>query len=113
LGTLVFILLVILVLSVLLGAGGYSVRRTWSPAGSEIVEVGDFAGVGAGAAAAVLAMAVLILLFLGFTQWNWFGTATVPANNPAVTTPQQGIQSPPAGASGSPSSSPSANPSPS
>jgi hypothetical protein len=41
LGTLLFILLVILVLAVLLGAGGYSVRRYWSPAGGEVVEGGD------------------------------------------------------------------------
>lgn len=117
-GTLLFILLVILVLSVLLGAGGYSVRRTWSPAGSEIVEVGDYASVGAGAGAAVLAMLVLVLLFLGFTRWNWFGTTSTGVQaNPVVTTPQQGIQSPPVGASaspsGSPGSSPSAQPSPS
>ena len=52
-GTLLFILLVILVLAVLLGAGGYSVRRYWSPAGSEVVETGDM-GSGAGAGVAVI-----------------------------------------------------------
>ena len=74
-GTLLFILLVILVLAVLLGAGGYSVRRYWSPAGSEVVETSETgSGAGAGIAAAILALLVLILLFFGFTQWNWFGT---------------------------------------
>jgi len=63
LGTLLFILLVILVLAVLLGAGGYSVRRYWSPAGSEVVETGDTgSGAGAGIAAAILALLVLMLL---------------------------------------------------
>jgi hypothetical protein len=107
LGILLFILLVILVLAVLLGAGGYSVRRYWSPAGSEIVETSDTGmGAGAGIAAAVLALMVLILLFFGFTQWNWFGGArpAVPAttNNPSIASPatQQ-------------SASPSAQPSPS
>ena len=103
-GTLLFVLLIILVLAVLLGAGGYSVRRYWSPAGSEVVETGDTTGAGAGIAAAVLALLVLILLFFGFTQWNWFGTRSVAppttTNNPAV--------SPIA-----PSSAPSAAPSPS
>lgn len=90
-GTLLFILLVILVLAVLLGAGGYSVRRYWSPAGSEVVETGgDYgAGAGAGMAAAILALLVLILLFFGFTQWNWFGTRSAPStiNNPTVNSP--------------------------
>ncbi|HYL08651.1 MAG TPA: hypothetical protein VEU76_08870, partial [Candidatus Udaeobacter sp.] len=74
-----FILLVILVLAVLLGAGGYSVRRYWSPAGTEVVEGGDTygGGAGAGVAAAILALLVLILLFFGFTQWNWFGSRAV------------------------------------
>src|SRR5205807_9625211 len=40
LGTLLFIILVVIVLAALLGAGGYSVRRYWSPAGSEVVETG-------------------------------------------------------------------------
>jgi hypothetical protein len=92
LGTLLFILLVILVLAVLLGAGGYSVRRYWSPAGSEVVETtGDTgSGAGAGIAAAILALLVLILLFFGFTSWNWFGTRGVApstTNNPTVSTP--------------------------
>ncbi|HET7421826.1 MAG TPA: hypothetical protein VFL27_15710 [Candidatus Dormibacteraeota bacterium] len=105
-GTLLFVLLIILVLAVLLGAGGYSVRRYWSPAGSEVVETGDTgAGAGAGIAAAILALLVLILLFFGFTQWNWFGTRSgtaPPVTQPVVSTqPLQG------------SSSPSAMPSPS
>jgi hypothetical protein len=109
LGTLLFILLVILVLAVLLGAGGYSVRRYWSPAGSEVVETGGDigAGAGAGVAAAILALLVLILLFFGFTQWNWFGTREVaPAttNNPTIASPATG---------GGASASPSANASPS
>jgi hypothetical protein len=109
LGTLLFILLVILVLAVLLGAGGYSVRRYWSPAGSEVVETDTGTGAGGGVAAAILALLVLILLFFGFTQWNWFGArsgAPASTNNPTVASPMPG---------GSPGggSSPSAMPSPS
>jgi len=89
LGTLLFIILVVIVLAALLGAGGYSVRRYWSPAGSEVVETGgDTTGAGAGIAAAMIALLVLILLFFGFTRWNWFGavpTTTAP--------PQQTVQS--------------------
>ena len=48
LGTFLLIVLVILLLLALLGAGGYSVRRYWSPAGSEVVETSD-SGYGAGA----------------------------------------------------------------
>ena len=108
LGTLLFILLVILVLAVLLGAGGYSVRRYWSPAGSEVVETGDTgSGAGAGIAAAILALLVLMLLFFGFTQWNWFGTRSGVQNNPVVTSPQQGQQSPSGGGNASPSAKPS------
>ena len=110
-GTLLFILLVILVLAVLLGAGGYSVRRYWSPAGSEVVETsGDTgAGAGAGIAAAILALLVLSALFFGFTQWHQFGTrsgAGTMTNNPSVTSPM------PSGGGGT-NSSPSAKPSPS
>lgn len=107
-GVLLFILLVILVLAVLLGAGGYSVRRYWSPAGSEVVETSDSAtGAGAGVAASVLALLVLILLFFGFTQWNWFGTRSAApsvVNNPSVASPMpgSGVQS-----SASPMASPS------
>jgi len=106
------VLLLVLVLAVLLGAGGYSVRRYWSPAGSEVVETGDTgSGAGAGIAAAVLALLVLIVLFFGFTQWNWFGTrSTAPpstTNNPTVASPM------PSGNPGGASSSPSAMPSPS
>ena len=97
-GTLLFILLIVLVLAVLLGAGGYSVRRYWSPAGSEVVETSDTAaGAGAGVAAAILALLVLILLFFGFTQWNWFGTrsaAPSTVNNPPITSPAPGGASP-------------------
>src|SRR5436309_12413987 len=107
LGTLLFILLIILVLAVLLGAGGYSVRRYWSPAGTEVVEGGDTgSGAGAGIGAAILALLVLILLFFGFTQWNRFGTrsgATPKTNNPSVTSP---MPSSGGGASSSPSAQP-------
>ncbi len=109
LGTLLFLLLVVLVLAVLLGAGGYSVRRYWSPAGSEVVETGGDLGTGAGAgiAAAVLALLMLIVLFFGFTQWNWFGAREVAPstiNNPTVASPAPG---------GGATASPSANASPS
>jgi hypothetical protein len=107
LGTLLFILLIILVLAVLLGAGGYSVRRYWSPAGSEVVETSDtMGGAGAGIAAAILAMLVLILLFFGFTQWNWFGTRTVTPsqNNPTIASP---ATQPGGGGGASPAASPS------
>src|ERR1700682_3001672 len=110
LGTLLFIVLVILVLAVLLGAGGYSVRRYWSPAGSEVVETSETTGgAGAGIAAAILALLVLILLFFGFTQWNWFGArqGTTPAiNNPTVASPA----TVPGG--GAPAASPAASPTP-
>ena len=111
-GTLLFIVLVILVLAVLLGAGGYSVRRYWSPAGSEVVETSETTGSGAGAgiAAAILALLVLIVLFFGFTQWNWFGTrsgAPSTTNNPTVTSPAPGQQSPSGGSKTSPSALPS------
>ena len=111
-GTLLFILLVILVLAVLLGAGGYSVRRYWSPAGSEVVETGDMgSGAGAGVAAAILALLVLILLFFGFTQWNWFGTrsgAPATTNNPTVVSPAPGqTKQSPSGGGASPSAMPS------
>ena len=111
-GALLFIVLVILVLAVLLGAGGYSVRRYWSPAGSEVVESDSTgSGAGAGIAAAVLALLVLILLFFGFTQWNWFGTrgGIAPAQNQTVTSPVTN----PGGGGGGTQSSPSAMASPS
>ena len=114
LGTLLFIVLVILVLAVLLGAGGYSVRRYWSPAGSEVVETSETTGgAGGGIAAAILALLVLIVLFFGFTQWNWFGTRTTtgPVNNPTVSSPAPttgtGAGS---GTAASPAASPSASP---
>jgi hypothetical protein len=111
LGTLLFIVLVVLVLAVLLGAGGYSVRRYWSPAGSEVVETGETTGgAGAGIAAAILALLVLILLFFGFTQWNWFGarSAGAPANNPTVSSPAPTSNT---GAGGGTAASPAASPS--
>ena len=114
-GVLLFIVLVILVLAVLLGAGGYSVRRYWSPAGSEVVETDTTGGGGAGAgiAAAVLSLLVLILLFFGFTQWNWFGTrsAVAPSNNPTVASPAQ-TSGTGAGSGGATHASPSAMASP-
>jgi hypothetical protein len=113
LGTLLFIVLVILVLAVLLGAGGYSVRRYWSPAGSEVVETSETTGgAGAGIAAAILALLVLILLFFGFTQWNWFGArSTAPSNNPTVSSPAPTSNTAPGGgAAASPAASPSSSP---
>jgi hypothetical protein len=106
LGTLLFIILIVMVLVALLGAGGYSVRRYWSPAESEVVETGgDTAGAGAGVAAALAALLVLVLLFFGFTRWNWFGSSgSAQPTTPVVTSPM------PSGAS-SPSASPSASPS--
>ena len=111
-GTLLFIVLVILVLAVLLGAGGYSVRRYWSPAGSEVVETSETTGgAGAGIAAAILALLALILLFFGFTQWHWFGaSSTTPSNNPAVTSPAPTSNTAPGGGTvASPAASPAAN----
>jgi hypothetical protein len=112
LGTLLFIVLVILVLAVLLGAGGYSVRRYWSPAGSEVVETSETTGGGAGAgiAAAILALLVLIVLFFGFTQWNWFGArSTTPSNNPTVASPAPTSNTAPgSGTVASPAASPAA-----
>ena len=108
-GTLLFIILVVIVLAALLGAGGYSVRRYWSPAGSEVVETsGDTAGAGAGIAAALIALLVLVLLFFGFTRWNWFGTVapTTQPHNPTVSTP-----APSGGGGSSPAGSPSVSPS--
>src|SRR5437867_13344005 len=110
LGTLLFILLIILVLAVLLGAGGYSVRRYWSPAGSEVVEMTDTgSGAGAGIAAAILSLFVLILLFFGFTQCNLFGTGSAAQaipSNPTLTSPLPGTGG---GGKVSPISSPRAN----
>ncbi len=107
-GTLLFVLLVVLVLAALVGAGGYSVRRYWSPAGSEVVTEDTTAGAGAGIAAAVLAMLVLLMLFFGFTQWNWFGARSAPSapGTTTVTSPASGgstHQTPPASPAATPS----------
>jgi hypothetical protein len=109
LGVVVFILLVALVLAAMIGAGSYSYRRYWSPAGSEVVETGgDTTGAGAGIAAAVVALLVLIVLFFGFAQWNWFGTrSATPVQNPTVSSPA------PAPSGGATNASPSAQASPS
>lgn len=92
-GTLLFIILVVIVLAALLGAGSYSVRRYWSPAGSEVVESGDSYGAGAGLGAAMIALVVLILLFFGFTRWNWFGAVPTqtapPQQSTSVSSPAQ------------------------
>ena len=106
-GTFLFIVLVVLLLLVLLGAGGYSARRYWSPAGTEVVETTDHPGAGAGIAAAILAVLMLVILFLGFSQWNWFGTTT-RSSSPGGT---QTIASPaPSSDSGSTGASPAASP---
>lgn len=113
-GTLLFIILVVIVLAALLGAGGYSVRRYWSPAGTETVETsGDTTGAGAGIAAALIALLVLVLLFFGFTRWNWFGNmpSTGQPNNPVVTSPASSPSTGTGGGGGG--SSPSSSPSPS
>jgi hypothetical protein len=115
LGILLVLVLVIVVLAVLLGAGGYSVRRYWSPAGSEVVETSETAGgAGAGIAAAILALLVLILLFFGFSQGNWFGarSSAPPANNPSVTSPARTTGTG-AGSSGGTHASPSTSAMPS
>src|ERR1700719_1017780 len=103
-----FIILVVIVLAALLGAGSYSVRRYWSPAGSEVVETsGDTTGAGAGIAAALIALLVLILLFFGFTRWNWFGSApSGQPNTPVVTFCASSPASAPSSGGTSPSSSP-------
>jgi hypothetical protein len=109
LGTLLFIILVVIVLAALLGAGSYSVRRYWSPAGTEVVETsGDATGAGAGIAAALIALIVLVLLFFGFTRWDWFGNPpSGQSNSPVVTTPA----SSPSSGSGAGGASPAASPS--
>jgi uncharacterized membrane protein YphA (DoxX/SURF4 family) len=90
LGTVVFIVLVVVLLLLLLGAGTYSVRRRYySPAGSEVVETDTGSGAGAGIGAALLALLLLVVLFLGFTQWNWFGTrsSSTPGGTQTISSP--------------------------
>lgn len=80
--TTILVLLVILFVLLMLGAGGYSYRRFYStrgygPAGGgEMVESGGDTG-GAGVAlVAALVLAALIVLFViygGFNFWHWFG----------------------------------------
>ena len=107
-GTLLFIILVVIVLAALLGAGSYSVRRYWSPAGSEVVETGgDTTGAGAGMGAALIALLVLILLFFGFTRWNWFGSVPTTTSPPSQSTAVSSPQSLPSGGGSSPMASPS------
>ena len=106
-GLLLFVILVVIVLAALLGAGSYSVRRYWSPAGSEVVETGDTTGAGAGMAAAIIALVVLIMLFFGFTRWNWFGSAPTQPAVPQQTSQASPAQLPSAGGSASPMASPS------
>jgi hypothetical protein len=81
LGTLLFILLIVLLLAVVLGAGGYGVRPYWNPAETEVVSIGQpGAGTAAGMVVAILAVLVLIMLFFGFTQWSWFSSQPVPSS---------------------------------
>jgi hypothetical protein len=91
LGTLLFILLIVLLLSVVLGAGRYGVRPYWSPAETEVVSTGQpGAGTAAGMVVAILAMLVLVMLFFGFTQWSWFSAQPVAQpENPPIATPSK------------------------
>lgn len=112
-GTFLFIVLVVLLLLALLGAGGYSVRRYWSPAGSEVVDTTDHSGAGAGIAAAILAVLMLVILFLGFSQWNWFGTTTrssSPGGSQTISSPAPTSNSGGTAASPAPSASPAVSP---
>jgi hypothetical protein len=89
LGTLLFILLIVLLLAVVLGAGGYGVRPYWNTAETEVVTTGGpGAGTATGMVVAILAMLVLVMLFFGFTQWSWFNAQPVaPPENPPVASP--------------------------
>lgn len=112
-GTVVFIVLVVVLLLLLLGAGTYSVRRRYySPVGSEVVESDTGSGAGAGIAAALIALLLLVVLFLGFTQWNWFGTrsSTSPGGTQTISSPMP-TDNTGGGAAASPAASPSALPS--
>lgn len=110
-GTFLFIVLIVVLLLVLLGAGSYSARRYWSPAGSEVVETTDHPGAGAGIVAAILAVLMLVILFLGFSQWNWFGTTTrssSPGGSQTISSPAPANNG--GAASPAPSGSPVASP---
>ena len=110
-GTVLFIVLVVVLLLVLLGAGSYSARRYWSPAGTEVIETEHRSGAGAGIAAALLALLMLVVLFLGFTQWNWFGSTTRSSNSPGQTVASPApTDATGGGAAASPSAMPSASP---
>jgi hypothetical protein len=91
LGTLLFTLLIVLLLAVVLGAGGYGVRPYWSPAETEVVSTGQpGAGTAAGMVVAILAMLVLVMLFFGFTQWSWFSAQPVAQpENPPIASPSK------------------------
>ncbi len=111
-GVLLFIVLVALLLVALVSAGGYSVRRYWSPVGSETVETeGMTSGTGGAIVAAILALMVLILLFFGFAQWNWFGTGS-QTGPPSTTTVASPVSAPSGGTKSSPAASPSVSPAP-
>jgi uncharacterized membrane protein YphA (DoxX/SURF4 family) len=114
LGTVLFIVLVVVLLLLLLGAGTYSVRRRYySPVGSEVVESDAGSGAGGGIAAALIALALLVILFLGFTQWNWFGTrsSTSPGGTQTISSPMPTANTGGGGTAASPAASPSAMPS--
>jgi hypothetical protein len=84
-------LLIVLLLAVVLGAGGYGVRPYWNPAETEVVSTGQpGAGTAAGMVVAILAVLVLITLFFGFTQWSWFSSQPVPSSeNPPLASPSK------------------------
>jgi uncharacterized membrane protein YccF (DUF307 family) len=112
LGTVLFVVLVVVLLLMLLGAGTYSVRRRYySPAGSEVVETDTGSGAGAGIGAALVALLLLVILFLGFSQWNWFGTrlTTSPAGTQTISSPMPTANTG-GGAVASPSAMPSTSP---
>ena len=112
-GTVLFIVLVVVLLLLVLGAGTYSVRRRYySPVGSEVVETDTGSGAGGGIAAALIALALLVILFLGFTQWNWFSarSSTSPGGTQTISSPMPTANTG-GGVAASPAASPSALPS--